>query len=180
MNSEPEDLWITLMLILVSDANVLIDIEKGELTTSLFSMNIEFAVPDILYVEELEKHHSHLVDLGLKIKVLSPTSVSNMPQFVRKYTRTSRNDLFALTLALQENCPLLTGDKFLRKAAESEGIIVHRTIWLMAEMIKTLTIDPDIARQAYQKMKNNGSRLPWKEAESTLIELENAIPFCNN
>ncbi len=37
------------------------------------------------------------------------------------YKRTSRNDLFALSLAKQEHCPLLTGDKHLKETAESSS-----------------------------------------------------------
>ncbi len=39
------------MLLLISDANVLIDIENGGLTSAMFSLPYQFAVPDILFYE---------------------------------------------------------------------------------------------------------------------------------
>ena len=39
------------MLLLISDANVLIDIENGGLTGAMFSLPYQFAVPDILFYE---------------------------------------------------------------------------------------------------------------------------------
>lgn len=53
------------MLLLVSDACILIDIEQGKLTDAMFSLPYQFAVPDILYAEELAERHQHLLQLGL-------------------------------------------------------------------------------------------------------------------
>jgi hypothetical protein len=59
------------MQILVSDANVLIDVEHGTLLSPMFSMETVFLVPDVLFEKELRARHSHLLDLGLKVKTLS-------------------------------------------------------------------------------------------------------------
>ncbi|MBP7074233.1 MAG: DUF3368 domain-containing protein [Rhabdochlamydiaceae bacterium] len=158
------------MQLLVSDANIPIDIEHGNLTGSMFSMKTEFAVPDVLFEKELKARHSHLLDFGLKIKILSTESVDKVIEFAAKYRQPSRMDLFALSLAMQENCPLLTGDKNLRKAADQEGVQVHGTIWLVSEMLREKIIQPSVAHTAFQKMKNAGSRLPWEEVDKLLIK----------
>ena len=49
------------MLLLISDANILMDVEVGDLVAPMFSLEYQFAVPDILYYEELEDQHAHLV-----------------------------------------------------------------------------------------------------------------------
>lgn len=49
------------MLFIISDASVLIDIEHGELTSAMFSLPWKFAVPDVLFVEELAERHEHLL-----------------------------------------------------------------------------------------------------------------------
>jgi len=41
------------MLLLVSDANILIDMDEGGLLASMFSLDCQFIVPDILFTEEL-------------------------------------------------------------------------------------------------------------------------------
>ena len=157
------------MQLLVSDANIPIDIEHGNLTASMFAMKIIFTVPDILFEKELKARHSHLLDFGLKIKSLSDEAVDKVTEFAAKYRHPSRIDLFALSLALQENCPLLTGDKNLRKAAAQEGLQVYGTIWLVSEMLREKIIQPTVARTAFQKMKIAGSRLPWEEVDKLLI-----------
>jgi predicted nucleic acid-binding protein len=131
-------------------------------------MNIVFIVPDVLFEKELKSRHAHLLDLGLKIKSLSDKAVDRAIEFADKYRQPSELDLFALSLAVEENCPLLTGDKNLRKAADLEGIQVHGTIWLVSEMLQEKIILPSIALIAFQKMKAAGSRLPWNEVDKLL------------
>ena len=99
------------MLLLVSDANVLIDVEVGNLTSLIFHLPYEFAVPDVLFETELGERHGHLLLAGLKIKILSPESVKRMETLREKYPLPGSKDLMALTLAVQEQCSLLTGEK---------------------------------------------------------------------
>jgi hypothetical protein len=44
--------------LLISDANVIIDMEVGGLIKQMFRLEYEFAVPDVLYEEELRENHS--------------------------------------------------------------------------------------------------------------------------
>jgi hypothetical protein len=44
---------------MVSDANILLDIEVGELVAAMFRLPYRFVVPDVLYAEELAARHSH-------------------------------------------------------------------------------------------------------------------------
>ena len=58
-------------MLLISDASILIDIECGELTSAMFSLPWQFAVPDILFEEELAERHGHLTQFGLISKTMS-------------------------------------------------------------------------------------------------------------
>ena len=113
--------------LLISDANILIDMEEGGLLEAMFQLPFDFATPDILFFEELEEEHAHLPDLGLALKEVSSESMMYAMQLTGTYTQASSNDCFALALAKQEQCPLLTGDMALRKAAEKEAAIVKGT-----------------------------------------------------
>nr|WP_315251243.1 DUF3368 domain-containing protein [uncultured Duganella sp.] len=163
------------MLLLISDANILIDIDTGGLLASMFSMEYRFAVPDVLYVEELAGQHADLLGLGLQSVGLDEELVTQVAVLSQRYRRPSRNDLFALVLAANENCPLLTGDKDLRIAAETEGVEVRGTLWLVTEMTRTGRISAQVARAGYQRMRDSGRRLPWDEAERMLTGLASQI-----
>lgn len=158
------------MLLLISDANILMDIETGDLVAPMFSLGYQFAVPNVLYYEELEEQHAHLLNMGLQVRTVSAQGVARVEVLSQNHARPGRNDLFALALAEAENCPLLTGDAALRAAAESENVEVKGTIWLISEMVKEQRITVAVARASLSKMRENGRRLPWEIAEKMLNE----------
>ena len=160
------------MLLLISDANILIDIEIGGLIAPMFSLDFQFVVPDILFFEELEERHSYLLEMGLTASELDEALVMRVAKLAAQYPRPSRNDLFALVLAAKEDCPLLTGDKDLKLAADTENVEVRGTLWLVNEMVRTGKISVNVARGAYQRMRLHGSRLPWDIADKMLTELD--------
>lgn len=162
------------MLLLISDANILMDVEVGDLVAPMFSLGYKFVVPDVLFVDELEEQHAHLLAMGLQTKTLSEECVARVEVLSLTYRRPGRNDLFALALANEMQCPLLTGDAALRQAAESEKVEVKGTVWLISEMIQQHRITVAVARAALHKMKVNGRRLPWEIAEEMLVKLEAA------
>ena len=156
------------MQLLISDSNIFIDMEVSNLTQKMFELPYQFAVPDILYYEELEEEHHNLLEYGLKTKKLSSNSIKYSQKIIKKYPKTSPNDLFALALAKQDSCPLITGDGALRKAGAKEGVIIFGTVWLVEELMNYSIITVDEAREAYKLMKNNGRWLPWEMIEKRL------------
>jgi len=161
--------------LLISDANILIDLEEGELIKELFQLPFLFSIPDILFEEEMSEEHGYLPGLGLQLEELSGEVMSSAWTLTQKYTNPSRHDCFALALAKDKECPLLTGDKALRKAAEVEAVMVNGTLWIIEQMIHQKLITPNQARQAYQRMKDSARRLPWSLAESNLQEIEKEL-----
>jgi hypothetical protein len=61
--------------LLISDANILIDLEDGCLLAELFKLPFQFQVPDLLFVDELEADHGYLIGYGLQLGELSPESM---------------------------------------------------------------------------------------------------------
>jgi hypothetical protein len=53
--------------LLISDANILIDMEAGALMDTLFQLPMQFGIPDLLYYEEIEPGSPELENLGLQI-----------------------------------------------------------------------------------------------------------------
>lgn len=62
------------MRLLISDANVLIDMEAGALLERLFRLPMQFGIPDLLYYEEIEEGSPGLEQLGLQIMEVSGDS----------------------------------------------------------------------------------------------------------
>lgn len=168
------------MRLLISDANILIDMEAGALMGTLFQLPMQFGIPDLLYYEEIEPGSPGLEDLGLLIMEVSGDFVAYAEQLPRQHNhllrakngpKPSHNDYLALALAKQEVCTLLTGDANLRAVADLEQVSVMGTIGLLCAMVENQLLSVDEALRALDGMKSGKRRLPWAEAESRLNAL---------
>lgn len=153
-------------MLLISDSNIFIDMITGELLGQMFQLPETFAVPDVLYEEELSEQHPELLDLGLVQLGLRGEGVAEAVELGAVCTgrdAPSQNDLIALMLAKQEQAPLLTGDRRLRRLAEQRygTIEIRGTIWLVQRLVDERLVVPAEAVVAYDKMRLGGSRLPW-------------------
>jgi predicted nucleic acid-binding protein len=160
------------MQLLISDTNIIIDLDVCELIQKMFDLPYTFAVPDVLYIEELEEHHGELPAYGLQIKTLGAERVDYAVALQAQNIKTNANDLFALALAKQEDCPLLTGDGALRDLAAIEQVEIRGTIWIIEQMLQEGILSPDQAKEAFSVMKDSYRRLPWKEAENMLKRVQ--------
>lgn len=168
------------MRLLISDANILIDMEAGALVETLFQLPMQFAIPDLLYYEEIEPDSPGLVALGLRVLAVRGDLVAYAQQLPGRYNplltaknghKPGHNDYLALVLAKQEGCTLLTGDANLRIVAHEEQVDVMGTIGLLSAMIRNRLLTVDEALEALDRMKSAKRRLPWSEAEKVLSAL---------
>jgi hypothetical protein len=168
------------MRLLISDANILIDMEAGALMATLFQLPMQFGIPDLLYHEEIEQGSPGLADLGLQIMEVSGEFVAYAAQLPAQHNhllpaksgpKPSHNDYLALALAKQEACTLLTGDANLRLVASKEQVDVMGTIGLLCAMIEHQLLTVDGALKALDHMKSSKRRLPWPEAEKAVNAL---------
>ena len=159
------------MTLLISDANVLIDMETARLLELMFRLPEQFAVPNTLYMEELADQHGRLPGLGLLVLDISAEFVAEAFRLAGTYRKPSLNDLLALALAKQQACPILTGDRFLREAAELEEVEVRGTLWLMERMYRARLLNIQELRVAYDLMLAGDRRLPKHEIELQMQRL---------
>ncbi len=159
------------MPLLISDANIFIDFEDGGLLKDLFRLADTIGIPDLLFEEELRERHEGLLDLGLKLMELESKAVQRAVELAAVYRKPSRLDLTALVLAEQQICPLLTGDKNLRTAAETESVVVRGTLWICERLVVQGVITVDRLDEAYRRMKMAGRRLPWDSVDRQLKRL---------
>ncbi|PPC89303.1 MAG: DUF3368 domain-containing protein [Methylobacter sp.] len=168
------------MRLLISDANILIDMESGALMDKLFALPMQFGIPDVLYYEEIEPGTPGLDGMGLQIMEVAGEWVNYAQQLPGHYNHTlpakngpkpTHNDYLALALAKQEECTLLTGDSNLRVVAGKEKVTVMGTIGLLCAMVENQLLSVDEAFTALNRMKEGKRRLPWSDAEKILNQL---------
>jgi hypothetical protein len=163
------------MLVLISDANVLIDLEVGGIIERIFRLGATVAVPDVLFDEELAARHAHLIALGLQVKTLDDAAILRVAEWSVLYPRPSRNDLLAFALAVQESGVLLTGDRDLRTAIQTERkrpdgtmVEIHGTVWLVEQMLIKGALSDAEAKVAIDLMKQDKCRLPWSDFDELM------------
>lgn len=123
------------MTVLVSDTSVIIDLERGDLLESVFSLSVDFAVPDLLFHRELAGPlGDRLVALGLRVEELSSAEVQGATALRRANATLSLPDTFAFALAQGRQWTLLTGDAGLRRTAEAHAVEVHGTLWVLDQL----------------------------------------------
>lgn len=164
----PAGKWNVQMPLLISDSNILVDLHEGDLLQIMFRLPETFAVPNVLFQEELVNYYPDLPGYGLQILVINEIFMNEVGQLRRTYKGPSLNDLFALVLAKQERCPLITGDRRLRNAAQAEGVELRGTIWIVERLLEEKLITLARAKDAFEKMRQANSRLPWDEAKAML------------
>ena len=172
-----------LMLVLISDANVLFDLEVGRIIERIFRLDATVAVPDVLFVEELAAQHADLVAQGLQVRQLSAEALIQVMNWQALYPKPSRNDLLAFALARQEGGILLTGDRDLRQAITAECIRpdgapveIHGTFWLMEQMLTEGVITDAEAKVSVERMKQGKRRLPWDRFEDVMRRRNRRTP----
>lgn len=156
------------MPLLVSDANIFIDMEAGELLEAFFALPFEIYTPDVLYADELEEHHSNLLDLGLVLGELDGDEIGQVEILIDRYPNPGRIDWFAMLLAQKLECRLLSGDRMLVQAARAEGLEVNGSIWILEQLVLHRVVPKKQALNALGLMRDAGRRLPWDTAVRTL------------
>ena len=125
------------MKVLVSDTSVLIDLERGSLLETSFRLPFEFAVPDLLYQQELKDHGGGaLIELGLSVEKLDGEGAALALSYRRRRRSLSLPDSFALALAKFRAWTLLSGDGDLRELATEEKVACHGVLWLIDRLFE--------------------------------------------
>lgn len=127
------------MKVLVSNSSILIEFSKRELLGKMFQLDFEFAVPDLLFREELIDLGSHtrrdLLGLGLRVEASDAKGVDIAIAFQAERPALSLVDSFALALASQQGWSLLTEDRTMRSVAESKGIAHLDALWIIDNLL---------------------------------------------
>ena len=100
------------MKVLVSDSSILIEFSKRELLDKMFHLELQFAVPDLLFHEELidlgAYSRQDLLDFGLRVESLDAEGVEAAIAYQSERPALSLVDSFALAVAAQRGWNLLT------------------------------------------------------------------------
>ena len=147
------------MKVLVSDSSILIEFAKRDLHDKMFDLEFEFAVPDLLFHEELidlgTYSRQDLLDYGLRVESLDAEGVQSANAYQAERPALSLVDSFALALADLQEWQLLTEDRTMRNVAEYKGIVCLGALWVFDEMLDASILSRSQAQAAFESMHND-------------------------
>lgn len=151
-------------MILLSDANVLIDlgyVDGLELLTAL-------APTEVLDVVLLECEHERQPELVATIQAAGVEVIATQRSWVsaaRRYksAELSGQDRLNLYYAKTYSRILLAGDKPLRERSQFEGVEVHGSLWLIERAIEQSLVSPAELCRWLKVWPSLGRRFPTSE-----------------
>jgi hypothetical protein len=158
------------MLVLVSDTSVLVDLERGSLLDSCFSLRHEFVVPDLLYKRELaETGGAALIERGLRIEQLSKDELAVVQEIRAAHPRLSVVDAYAYSLAFSRAWTLLTGDGELRSVARTRELPFHGVLWVLDELFEAQVVEAKLLVAGLEAIASHPRcRLPRADIQARL------------
>lgn len=155
---------------LVVDLSVWIDLYHGGVLESFLSANYDILVSDAQLLENEAEKGLCLGGLLLRFSAESYTSSEMAEAFKlgEMHRGVKMEDILAFLLARRTGAILVTGDKSLRKLAESSGVECHGIIWILDELVATGTITRKQGYDSLQLIMRENARLPKDEVEKRL------------
>jgi predicted nucleic acid-binding protein len=162
------------MIVVVSDANILIDLVKVGLLDEFFCLDFDVLVPDLVWYEVKEpdsKGLERVLKTGRLIKrEFNPEELEAVRKLAAVHRALSIEDCSCLWLCREERAMLLTNDKALTRIAKDYvRSDVHGVLWLLQKMVQRGILEKSEAAARLTSLQELNARLP-KEKCRQLIE----------
>ena len=167
------------MEIIVNDTNIFIDLQSIGLLRALCDLpydvrTVDFVVNEIKDQEQADSLAT-LIGEG-KIKVES-FNIEELAEIIEEHSTVSGNlsvpDCSVCYYARKHSATLLTGDRQLRRYAESNNVTVRGVLFIFDELVAQNLIEAGIAAQKLKELTNINVRLPKSEIEKRIKKWSN-------
>jgi predicted nucleic acid-binding protein len=161
------------MKLIITDTNILFDIISIGALPEFFSLDYEICTT-VFVIQEIQKSDQQaVIEVFIRAKELtvfgfSPEEIEAIVSFETRKSFKGITDKSVLWKSLQLECPLLTGDKKLRKEAEELNVEVHGTIWVIENLVSKDLIDKAKGIQLLELLKQVNSSLPFDEIDKLI------------
>ena len=163
------------MIVVVNDANILIDLVKLQLLPHFFSLQLKFHTTDLILNElhdwQVEELQLFINSGALIINQLSDIELIDVALLQTEKRQLSEQDCSAIVCARKVTGSLLTSDKNLRNFATKKAIAVIGHLWVFDKMVAENTITPQNAILKLTELRevvNSRLNLPKIECENRL------------
>jgi len=163
------------MIVVVNDANILIDLVKLQLLPHFFSLQLRFYTTDLILNElhdwQVEELQLYINSGTLIIIQLTDLELVEVALLQAEKRQLSEQDCSAIVCARKVTGTLLTSDKNLRNFAVKKALTVIGHLWVFDKMIDENAISPQHAIEKLIELRevvNPRLNLPKIECENRL------------
>jgi predicted nucleic acid-binding protein len=156
------------MLLLIHDANVLIDLFDTGLLTKAMTLPCIMETTDLVQNEITDPDQTRAISRCVEENRLAVLT-SNVEQFAsigkmqNAHPQLTLADCSVVFHAKDRQGIILSGDRRLRRLAENNGIEVHSTPWILNLMVAEGLLSPKKACQGLKLLMKINERLPHKK-----------------
>ena len=150
------------MMLIITDTNIFFDIISIGALPEFFSLDYEICTTEFVIEEIKESDQKEAIDVFIRAKKI------NVIGFKPNKTFKGITDKSILWKSHQLKCPLLTGDKKLRKEAEEHGVEVHGSIWVIATLVEQKLIGKEKGGNLLETLKSVNTSLPFEEIDKLI------------
>ena len=157
-------------MLLISDANIFIDLDKVDLLEICNQLNYKIITTDFVYNELYSKQKETLDKLNIEQLTFE---AKEMIDFYTKYSQLgnvgiSPEDYSLIYKAKKEKCSILTGDRALRNYIMKENIQVFGIFFILDSILEQNLISKEVWEEKLKLLQTINQRLPKKEFEKRL------------
>jgi predicted nucleic acid-binding protein len=163
------------MIVVVNDANILIDLIKLDLVEAFFNIDWEFhstnlIIENELYDEQKLQLQPYIKSGKLIIQELDMDDLLSIMTIQAQKPQLSDKDCSALHCAQKLKASLLTSDNPLRKYAKEIKVEVHGHLWVFDALLEHNSINTETAINKLNELNTINAKLnlPKKECEARI------------
>ena len=163
------------MIVVVTDANILIDLVKLHLLPHFFSIQLRFYTTDLILNElhdwQVDELKLYIHSGRLTIIQLTDTELVDVASLQTEKRQLSEQDCSAIVCAGKVSGILLTSDKNLRNFAAKKSLTVIGHLWIFDKMVAENIFTPQNAIEKLTELievVNPRLNLPKVECENRL------------
>ena len=161
------------MKLIITDTNIFFDIISIGALPEFFSLDYDICTTVFVIDEIKRSDQREAIEVFIRAKEITVIEFTAEEIGEIHGLQTNKNfkgitDKSVLWKSLQLDCPLLTGDRKLRKEAEDQGVEVHGTIWVIRGLVDNELIDSRKGIHLLETLKRVNSSLPAVEIDNLI------------
>lgn len=158
--------------IAIHDANILIDLIQIDIFSYTLKLDFHFYTTSLIVSELNDSQASTVYDFSFNGKIdiipVSALELQNIFDLTTAHKRLSEQDCSAIYFAKEFDALLLTGDKHLRKVAETSRIEVRGILWILDQLVENELIDKDHACRVIKELMQQNKRIPIVDCQQRM------------